>query len=227
MRFGPMSESAQGWRGAVSVFRNDNRDDILFRSVSVNGQLGYFQNFALTRYQGVDLSLGHRTAQWDTRLAYSQLHASYQADSVLRMGDRNVTIRPGTEMAGIPRHTVKASVDWLGWASWRLGLDVQAFSHRGVSGNEDGRLSDAAAPSQRLSLPGYALLHARASWHPTPTVEVFSSVRNLLNRTYASFGTLAATHFDAQGQWSDEERDALFVAPGAPRSVTLGVRWQF
>ncbi len=227
MRFGPLSASAQGWRGAVSVFRNDNRDDILFRSVSVNGQLGYFQNFALTRYQGWDWSLGHRAAQWDTRLAYSQLHASYQAHGVLRMGDRNVTIRPGTEMAGVPRHTLKASVDWLGWASWRLGLDVQAFSRRGVNGNEDGRLSDDATASQRLSLPGYALLHARASWHPAPMVEVFGGVRNLLNRTYASFGTLAATHFDAQGQWSDEERDALFVAPGAPRSVTLGVRWQF
>ena len=227
LRWGPLSAAAPGWRGALSVFRNDNRDDILFRSVSVNGQLGYFQNFPLTRYQGWDLSLGHRTAQWDTRVAYSQLHASYQADGVLRMGDRNVTIRPGTEMAGLPRHTLKASVDWLGGSAWRWGLDVQAFSRRGVNGNEDGRLSDDATSAQRLRLPGYALLHARASWHPMRNVEVFGSVRNLLNRTYASFGALAATHFDAQGQWSDEERDALFVAPGAPRSVALGVRWQF
>ena len=42
---------------------------------------------------------------------------------------------------------------------------------------------------------------------------------NATNRRYQSFGALAETVFDAQGNYVGEESDAVFVAPGAPRAA--------
>ena len=218
-----------GVRGSVTAFRTDNRDDILFRSTSVTGQLGYFANFPRTRHQGLDLD-----AQWawgpvSLGLGYAWLDASYQASGVLRMGERNVVIRPGTPIAGLPRHQLKLSADWQPAAGWSLGADGQLLGSRGVAGNEDGLLADGADTAHRLRLPAYAVVNLRTAWKPAdwPGLELFARVSNLLDRRYASFGALAATSFDAQGAFTGVARDALFVAPGAPRALTVGARWQF
>ncbi|HEX5631735.1 MAG TPA: TonB-dependent receptor, partial [Gemmatimonadales bacterium] len=44
---------ASGLRASVAAYRTDNRDDIPFRSVSVSGQRGFFQNFPRTRHEGL------------------------------------------------------------------------------------------------------------------------------------------------------------------------------
>ncbi len=56
---------------------------------------------------------------------------------------------------------------------------------------------------------------------------MLARVQNALNRRYESYGALAETVFDAQGRYTGDERDALFVAPGAPRSLWLGLRLMF
>jgi outer membrane receptor protein involved in Fe transport len=56
---------------------------------------------------------------------------------------------------------------------------------------------------------------------------VFARVTNLADKRYASFGALAETQFDADGNFTGAGSEALFVAPGAPRAVTLGLRWKF
>ncbi len=226
-RFG--APASQALRGSVAVYRSENHDDILFRSLSASGQLGYFQNFARTRHQGLDAELAQRWGAWDASLSYSYLRATYEAEGWLRMGERNVQIRPGTQMAGLPRQSLKLALDWQATPSWLLGLDVQAFSSRGVAGNEDGLLEDGATQTQRLRLPGYGLLNLRTSWKPeqNPGLELFAKVNNVLDKTYANFAALADTVFDAQGQWTGESRNAVFVAPGAPRAFSLGARVRF
>lgn len=218
-----------GWRGSVALYRSDNRDDILFSSVSVNGQLGYFRNFDRTRHEGLDLALARRWGTLETSLAYSHLRASYQSEGVIRQGERNVAIRPGMAIAGLPRNQLKLGLDWQAGADWQLGLDWQLVGRRGVSGNEDHRLEDDGDTGHDLSLPGYGLVHLRASWTPASLsgLELFAKVSNLLDKRYASFGALAETQFDAAGQWTGEAREALFVAPGAPRAFTLGARLAF
>ena len=217
------------WRAALALFRTDNRNDILFRSVSVVGQLGYFQNFARTRHQGLDAELSTRLGAFDLGVAYSHLDATYQAEGTLRMGERNVEIRRGTRIAGLPRHLFKSSVDWRAGAGLVLGADVQLLSRRGVAGNEDGRIENVGDARVDFSLPGYAVLNLRASWKPDALkgLELFTRVTNATNRRYASFGALAATVFDASGAYTGNETDALFVAPGAPRAFTVGARWTF
>jgi outer membrane receptor protein involved in Fe transport len=72
------------------------------------------------------------------------------------------------------------------------------------------------------------VLNLRAAWKPESVkgLEMFARITNVTNKRYASFGALAETLFDADGNLG-EEADALFVAPGAPRAFTLGVRWKF
>lgn len=225
LRWGP----PQGLRGSLTLFSTDNRNDILFRSVSVNGQLGYFQNFPRTQNQGLEAEIAARLGRFDLGLGYSHLNATYQADGVLRMGERNVAIAAGTRIAGLPRHLFKASADWQLLPGLTVGADLQAFSRRGVAGNEDGRLEDGSDEKVDLSLPGYGIVNLRASWQPGTVkgLEVFARVTNAGNRRHASFGALAETQFDASGVYTGEESEALFVAPGAPRAFTLGLRWKF
>jgi outer membrane receptor for Fe3+-dicitrate len=216
---------------SLSAYRTDNKDDILFRSVSVNGQLGYFENFDKTRHEGVDAELQGRLGTVDVGVGYSFLRATYQADGVLRQGERNVTVEPGTRIAGLPRHTLKVSADWRVLPTVSIGGDLQALSRRVSSGNEDGLVEDGDDEEVDVSIPGYALVNLRASWRPSAPAEqgweLFGKVNNVFDRRYETFGAVAETLFDPQGNYTGEESDAVFVAPGAPRSFFVGVRYRY
>lgn len=219
---------APGVRFNLELYRTDNKDDILFRSTSVSGQLGYFANFPKTRNQGLDLELAATLGAFDLGLGYSLLKATYEADGVLRQGERNVTITPGTRIAGLPRHTLKLAGDWRVGGGFTVGADLQGYTARGVSGNEDGLLEDDEPDEgRRLKIPAYAIVNLRANWRPSKSWELYASVNNLFDRRYETFGALAETLFDAQGAGPDEERDALFVAPGTPRAVFVGLRYRY
>jgi outer membrane cobalamin receptor len=220
---------APGWRGSASVYRSDNTDDIVFRSVGPAGQRGYFQNFERTRHIGLDLDLGGRAGPFDLNVSYSFLRATYEASGLLRFGERNVTISPGTPIAGLPRHSAKLAADWREGSGFTLGLDVQAFSSRGVAGNEDGLIEDDEDERVSLRLPRYAVAHLRLRWQsPTrPGVELFGRIGNLFDRRYATYGALAETRFTPTGEPAAEPSAALFTAPGAPRSLTIGARLAF
>ena len=218
---------APGQRLELSLFRTDNRDDIVFGSVSATSQLGYFQNFRRTRHQGLDAAWQAQYGPVAVTAAYSHLQASYQAHGILRMGERNVSITPGTRMAGLPRHTAKIGADWTLAPGLSIGADMQLVSARGVQGNEDGLLEDGATETHRLRIPGHGLLHLRAQWQATPALTLVARVQNALDRRYETYGALAETVFDAQGNFTGNEEEALFVAPGAPRSLWLGLRLKF
>jgi outer membrane receptor protein involved in Fe transport len=221
-----------GWRtgsdrdgASFSAYRIDNRDDIVFSSVSANGELGYFRNVAATRHQGLDVDWRGRRGAWQWAVGYSHLDATYQADATLRQGDRNVRIVKGAPIAGLPRHSGRMSLDWSS-GPWSAGADWQAVSRRTTAGNEDGLIEDDSAERVDLSIPGYALLHLRGGWKPLPGLEIFARVGNALDRRFASYGALGATRFDATGRYTGEDRDALFVGPGAPRSISIGLSWR-
>ncbi len=222
---------APGLRFNLAAYSTDNKDDILFRSTSVTGQLGYFANFPKTRNQGIDTELAVSRGAFDYGIGYSFLNATYEATTVLRQGERNVTITPGTRIAGLPRHTLKMAIDWRVGDGFTIGSDLQALSSRGVSGNEDGLLEDPVVGEdpeyQRLNLPGYAILNLRASWKPSAQWEIYANLNNVFDRRHETFGALAETMFSADGAYTGQEADALFVAPGGPRAFFLGLRFRY
>ena len=189
--------------------------------------MGYFQNFPRTRHQGVDASWQAELGALSLDASASLLRATYQADGTLRMGERNVVVTPGTRMAGLPKHVIKVGGDWRISPQWSIGADLQRFGGRVVQGNEDGLVEDGATERVDLGLPGYSVANLRMSWRPRSGVELFARVNNVFDKRYATYGAIAETVFDAQGNYTGDEADALFVAPGAPRSVFVGLRLSF
>lgn len=227
LELGARWRPADAQRVELTLYRHDNRDDILFGSVSTTGQLGFFQNFPRTRHQGLDLAWQGRFGAASLSASASLLRATYQATGTLRMGERNVAVEPGTAMAGLPRTTLKMAADWRVAPAWSVGVDWSWHGRRGVQGNEDGLIEDGATERVDLSLPGYALTHLRFSWRPRDSLEVMLRVNNAFDRRYATYGAVAETVFDAQGAYTGVDADALFVAPGSPRSLFVGLRLQF
>ena len=158
--------------------------------------------------------------------AYSWIEATYEADGLLRFGDRNVAVKPGMRMAGIPQHTLKVGADWRLSPAWSLGGDARWQSGRVVLGNEDGRIEDGGEPVD-VSLGAYTVVNLRASWQPRTGVELLLRVDNVFDRRYETYGALAETVFDADGSYSGIGRQAVFVAPGAPRAFYATLRLRF
>jgi outer membrane receptor protein involved in Fe transport len=220
---------------ALSFYRTVNRDDILFRSAGITQQ-GYFSNFERTRHQGADLSATRRFGPVDARLSYSYLDATYDASGSLFTGTRNVQVSPGTRIAGLPRHTLKLSMEWKVSSAWRLATEMVATSNIVTQGNEDGLIAD-PEPGQQpqradWSIRGHALFNMRASYRPDEHWELFARINNVSNRNYASYGALAIDMFPdgqllAPHSVPQEAAVARFLAPGAPRSVTAGLRYRF
>jgi len=219
----------------ATLYRTVNRDDILFGRAGAS-RAGYFSNFARTRHQGGDVGAHGQWGAWRASADYSYLRATYDANGTLFTGARTVTVRPGTPIAGLPRHTLKLGLDWDLRPGLALGADMQAVSHAASQGNEDGLIADAGTDEDlRLadwSVRGHALLNLHASWQPAPRWELFARMSNVLDRRVESFGAIAVDMFP-QGRLLQphlgavEPAHARFVAPGAPRTLNAGVRYRF
>jgi len=82
-----------------------------------------------------------------------------------------------------------------------------------------------AAPQQAdLRVAGRVLLHLRASWEIAAGWELYARVNNVTDQRYASFGAVGRNLFPAKG---DAAHDGRFVAPGAPRTVVVGLRYRY
>ena len=83
---------------------------------------------------------------------------------------------------------------------------------------------------------GYSIMNLVASYKIQPEWKLFARVNNLFDREYATAGQLGADPFNASGNiavgtGTQANRTVTigdtFVAPGAPRSAWIGVRYEF
>jgi outer membrane receptor protein involved in Fe transport len=219
----------------VSVYQTVNRDDILFLRAGAT-QLGYFDNFERTRHRGLDLSARRDFGRVSSRLSYSFLQATYDASGSLFAGERTVQVTPGTRIAGLPRHTLKLGLDWKASAHWMVGGGIVAVSSLVTQGNEDGLLEnpEEGEPLNKgnARVAGHALLSLRAAYKPYKQLEFYARINNALDRRYETYGVLAENLFPG-GQLAQpalgmgEPEDARFIAPGAPRSILVGMHYTF
>lgn len=222
--------STSTWISA-SLYRSENRDDILFRAVGTTG-LGYFSNFSRTRRQGVDISAHTAIGSVIYRVGYSYLHATYQADGTLFGGERDISITPGTKIAGLPEHTLKLNADWRATPKMVIGGTAIATSSIGTQGNEDGYIgADNTNKIQaNTKVNGYALLHLHANYEARKGLDYFARINNVFDTRFESYGMMAMSMFNAAGSQLNTGDPAIvsrFVAPGAPRSVMVGLRYRF
>ena len=248
---GGIGVTRDGWRARAGVFRTTSRDDILFVADDQAG-FGYFRNFGRTRRQGVDVDLEGRAGPLALTAHYSFLDATYRSPETVNGAanssnegpapgfEGEIDIRPGDRIPLIPRHLFKAGVS-LDAARWlTLSADLIATSGMIARGNENGEhQADGTYYLGNGATRGYAVVNAGAELRVRPQVALYVQVRNLLDRDYATAAQLGATGFDAAGNFVSRpfsgpaiggERPLVgstFYAPGAPRSVQVGMRLAF
>jgi outer membrane receptor protein involved in Fe transport len=219
---------------SAAIYRSENKDDILFRAISVGG-LGYFSNFSRTRRQGVDLSAYTSIQSLALRFTYSYLDATYQDNGELFGGERNIAITRGTKIAGLPEHTFKLNADWRASEKLTIGGTMISTSSMVTQGNEDGKVGaeNDESLSANAKIKGYQLLNLHANYEAQKGLDYFARINNVFDTRFETYGMMAMSMFNADGSLiangtsTTGPNVSRFVAPGAPRSVMVGVRYRF
>jgi iron complex outermembrane receptor protein len=221
------ARSEMSWN--LSVFRTLLMDDIYGISTSI--AQGFFQNIGDTRRQGVEAAVNYRTQSWSAYANYSFVQATFRSpllmpspSSPFQDDGGNIQVEPGNRLPGIPEHRLKLGADYKIVPDWTVGATVNVVSSFFFVGDQSNQL----AP-----IPGYTVVNLHTSYKPVPHVEVFASINNLLNRKYATWGTLSdPTHIGASGIPPDGMSngpgvDNRFLSPAAPSGAFGGVRIAF
>ena len=225
-------EAGMRWRNnqnyslAVSAYQTNNKDDILFIASDTPG-LGYFSNFAKTRYQGVDVSASKSWGTVRMNTTYSYLKATYQASAELQAGEREMDITPGMRLPGLPLNTLKLNLDWQASKQLNLGAGIHYSSSLVTQGNEDGQIGEDDDARGDASIKGYSLLNLKATYKAQKGLTLFAKINNATNKRYETYGMIGENNFALDGGETTEQSVAKFVAPGAPRTFFAGLRYQF
>jgi outer membrane receptor protein involved in Fe transport len=239
---------------SAGLFRSDNQDDLLFVADNTSG-FGYFKNFGKTRRQGVELSLSLQPSHGVTVGAnYTCLDATFRTAEVVNGSsnssndsaqggfpgvDGTIAIRPDDRIPLVPRQMLKLYADFDLGESWSFGADATAVGRSLARGNENGlHQPDGTNYLGQGYSAGYAVLNVNATFRPTKGVKLFAQVSNLLDRRYSTAAQLGPTAFNDAGNFESRPfpadangdrplRHATFHAPGAPRALSVGLKYSF
>jgi iron complex outermembrane receptor protein len=87
--------------------------------------------------------------------------------------------------------------------------------------------------NQLAPIGGYTVVNLHSSFRPTPHVELFASVNNLLNRKYATWGILSdptgigAPGIPVNAVTNGPGVNNRFLSPAAPLEAFVGLRLMF
>jgi outer membrane receptor protein involved in Fe transport len=232
-----------GVRGSVGrmhwnagVFRATNDDDILFVADNAAGY-GYFRNVGRTRRRGIELGADGRAGPVALSARYTYLDATFgSGETVGSAGNSsadaagNIAVRPGDRLPLLPRHVLKARAEWRMTPAWTVEAGLLAVSDAPARGNDNGlHRPDGEQFLGGGWTPGRAVVDLGAAYDLAPRLRVFVQVDNVFDRRYATAAQLGVTGFTADGTFAGSRQPvhSAFYAPGAPRSVRVGVRYAF
>ncbi len=238
----------------LGLFHADSVDDILFVADAQSGS-GYFKNFGRTRRQGLEAALRTRLPGGISLGAnLTLLDATYQSAETLNGAgnsrndsalaglpgqDGNIAIRPGDRIPLVPQRLLKLNLDAPLAPGWNLTADLSTQGPSLARGNENNQhQSDGLYYLGPGRSAGFAVLNLGLDWQALPGLNAFAQVGNLADRRYASAAQLGLSAFDANGRYRAQPLPvaangvyplprSTFLAPGAPRLLSLGLRWRF
>jgi iron complex outermembrane receptor protein len=216
-QFTPGKNERFSW--SFGVFTTDSADDIIRVASFIAGR-GFFQNGGTTRRQGLEASANYSTDRWTVFATYSLVDATFQDTLTLSspfnpLADAGlITVRPGNQLPGVPRHRFKAGVDYAVQDGWTVGGDMIAVSGQYLVGDES---------NLNPKLPGYWVANLHTTYKVSKQVEVFGQVRNVFDKRYYTAGTFFETDAIPFLNLSDPRT----VSPGAPRAFYAGLRGKF
>ena len=217
---------ATSWSAAV--YRTTLDNDIEF--IASNGAAsnrGFFQNVGRTRRQGFELSGRSQPGPLTVTASYSYIDATYRSawtenspSNSSADANGNISVKPGDDVPGIPAHTVKLQLDYAATAKWQVGANVTWRGSIYAQGDENNQ-------DVNGKIAGYVLVDLDTSYQISKQLQVFASVTNLLDKRYASFGTLGENFFNGPNHTFDGANpiNEQFVGPGAPRGFWVGLRY--
>jgi outer membrane receptor protein involved in Fe transport len=222
LRFSPNENT----RIIITGFHNLNKDDVAFVRSSAGTQAGYFTNIGNTLRKGIELSGRYKQSTWEVGASYTYLKATYRSEvnlpSVeLGQDTAHITTTKGTRIAGLPEHIFKLAGLYRVTPQWRVGADIQAFGSQVVAGNENGTTESGASGKDKLA--GYSILNLNTNYEISKGLNTFIRVNNVFDKRYASYASLGYDLFAPSGQ----ANETVFYAPGAPRAVFGGVRYEW
>jgi outer membrane receptor protein involved in Fe transport len=217
-------------RVTIAAFSNINKDDVMFvRAPENNLNEGIFQNIGKTQRDGIELTARHRESKWEIGASYTYLRARYKSTLELPSLEGEIDVTPGTRIAGLPEHFFKFAAMYRLTPQLRIGGDVQVFGNQVVAGNETKTATaDADDAVGKNKLSGYGILNLNANYEYVKGLNFFVRVNNVFDKKYASYAALGYNMVERSGQIVDEEASgSVFYAPGAPRAVFGGVRYEW
>ena len=237
---GNLPDQSLNW--SADVFRTTSSNDIQFIATATNS--GYFDNVGTTRREGLDVAFGGKVEQFNWRVAYSYVQATFESTFVVNaesnsLADENgnIEVQPGDRLPLVPLHTGRLMLEYDVDTHLNIGANVIATSGSYLHGNENN--ANVAGATNIASgevingsgwIPGYTTLNLNAAYRFNSTFEVFARVTNVLNKDYYTAGFLTQNVYNPNGTFRadpDDWTNENDVVPGAPRQVWGGVRARF
>lgn len=224
---GARGHAQNGLQWSASIYRTDLDNDLLF--ISLTGLKGFYMNVPGDRRQGLELGIKDNIGALSLSAHYSFIDATYRSAFTESSPSNSsakdaglIRVRAGDRMPGVPRQSLKLSLDYAITAAFSLGAEFLAQSAQYAAGDENNR--DALG-----MVPGFAVVNLNAGYNPAPGWSLFLNVDNLFDRRYTSFGQLGENVFSGPGKTFDAAHPSAtqFRAVAAPRAVSIGFRYGF
>jgi iron complex outermembrane receptor protein len=175
---------------SAGLFRTTLTNDILPAVNTFNG-FGFFSNVGTTLRQGAEVSAQWAGDRWSAYANYTYIDAVYLT-TFMESSENNplavnglIPITNGTQLAGIPKNTVKVGVDYAVTPQWKVGGDMLAESGQVLFGNENNAVPQA---------PGYAVFGVHTSYQWNKQVQIYGYVQNIFDQRYYTSGSLFSTN---------------------------------
>jgi outer membrane receptor protein involved in Fe transport len=213
-------------RWNFTVFRTVLNDDLLFVSAGKKNR-GVFDTFGETIRQGVEMGLEGYEGKFSWKASYTLLDATFESAATVVNPSNSTAVRQsgqlsefqiseGDRIPGIPRHSMRVSLNyrWTNRLSTALTMIAHSFSYsRGNENNEHeagGSDSDGTTATNSSGVvvvkpgrayvgegrtSGYAVFNLLATYRMTDAVSIFARVDNLFDREYATASELGLNSF--------------------------------
>lgn len=206
-------------------FRAKNTDDILAIADPVLQGFGYFQNVGDTRRQGIEAEVSLKSSTLQAYASYSFIDARFLdavtlgSNSPFADANGNIQVLPGDQIPAVPRHRIKAGIDYAVTDQFKIGGDALWISSQYFAGDES---------NQAPKLPSYAVFNAHASYQIDKHYQVFGRIDNIFDNRYSTYGTF----FDTGALPNFANGGAPFtnpqsLSPARPRAFYAGLKATF
>jgi outer membrane receptor protein involved in Fe transport len=210
----------------VGAYRAENTNDILEVPNSTLQGFGFFTNVGSTRRQGIETEVSLKSKQMQAYASYTLVDArfldAFQLASNSPFADPDtgtIQVLPGNVIPAIPRHRIKAGIDYNVTDQWKFGGDMLYFSSQYFVGD---------ASNQAPQLPSYAVFNLHGSYQIDKNFQVYARLDNVFDNRYATYGTFFETdalpNFVNGGAAFTDPRS---LSPARPRALYMGLRATF